>query len=128
MKSVTTTAFALLLATTAGPALAATTTNAVPPPTSSSTKMDSPEATNMRQQIQNDLAKAGFSDIRIMPESFMVRAKDSHGNPVMMIINPDSLTEVTTMAPPKNSAANNSAATNASPSNGSAATPAPAKP
>jgi hypothetical protein len=30
-----------------------------------------------------------------MPSSFLVRAKDSQGNPVMMVINPDSLTEVT---------------------------------
>ncbi len=30
-----------------------------------------------------------------MPSSFLVRAKDSEGNPVMMVINPDSLTEVT---------------------------------
>ena len=33
--------------------------------------------------------------ITIMPSSFLVRAKDSQGNPVMMVINPDSLTEVT---------------------------------
>ncbi len=30
-----------------------------------------------------------------MPSSFLVRARDSQGNPVMMVINPDSLTEVT---------------------------------
>ena len=30
-----------------------------------------------------------------MPQSLLVRAKDAQGNPVMMVINPDSLTEVT---------------------------------
>ena len=30
-----------------------------------------------------------------MPSSFVVRGKDPRGNPVMMIINPDSLAEVT---------------------------------
>ena len=30
-----------------------------------------------------------------MPSSFVVRAKDSQGKPVMMVINPDSLTKVT---------------------------------
>ena len=47
------------------------------------------------QKLRDDLAKAGFTNITIMPSSFLVRAKDSQGNPVMMIINPDSLTEVT---------------------------------
>ncbi len=30
-----------------------------------------------------------------MPESFLVRAKDKDGNPVMMVIKPDSFTAVT---------------------------------
>jgi hypothetical protein len=47
------------------------------------------------QKLRDDLAKAGFTNITIMPSSFLVRAKDSEGNPVMMIINPDSLTQVT---------------------------------
>ena len=33
--------------------------------------------------------------MRVMPESFLVRAKDLAGNPVMMVINPDSFTAVT---------------------------------
>ena len=41
------------------------------------------------------LTKAGFTDITIMPSSLLVRAKDSQGNSVMMVINPDTLTEVT---------------------------------
>jgi hypothetical protein len=49
----------------------------------------------IRQQIQNDLSQAGYTDIKIMPESFLVRAKDKRGNPVMMLINPDSITAVT---------------------------------
>jgi hypothetical protein len=31
----------------------------------------------------------------MMPSSFMVRAKDRDGNPVMMVINPDSVAAVT---------------------------------
>jgi hypothetical protein len=49
----------------------------------------------IRQQIQNDLSQAGYTDIKIMPESFLVRAKDRRGNPVMMVINPDSITAAT---------------------------------
>lgn len=50
---------------------------------------------HLGQKLRDDLTKAGFTDITIMPSSFLVRAKDSQGNPVMMVINPDSLTEVT---------------------------------
>jgi hypothetical protein len=49
----------------------------------------------LSQRLRDDLAKAGFTDIAIMPSSFLVRAKDSQGNPVMMVINPDSLTDTT---------------------------------
>ena len=52
-------------------------------------------ANHISQKLHNDLSKAGFTDIKIMPSSFLVRAKDSDGNPVMMVINPDSVTEVT---------------------------------
>lgn len=52
---------------------------------------------NIRQQVRQNLAAAGFTDIKVMPESFLVRAKDRSGNPVMMIINPDSVTAVTAL-------------------------------
>jgi hypothetical protein len=52
-------------------------------------------STPIRQQVQQNLSKAGFTDIKIMPESFLVRAKDPSGNAVMMVINPDSVTAVT---------------------------------
>ncbi len=56
---------------------------------------DAQAPAHMSQKLHDDLTKAGFTDITIMPSSFLVRAKDSQGNPVMMVINPDSLTEVT---------------------------------
>lgn len=64
-----------------------------------------PAAMHIAQKMRTDLGKAGFTDIHIMPSSFLVRAKDSSGNPVMMVINPDSVTEITE----QNSGANNSA-------------------
>ena len=47
-----------------------------------------------------NLTKAGFTDITIMPQSLLVRAKDAQGNSVMMVINPDTLTEVTQQGTP----------------------------
>lgn len=56
---------------------------------------DAQAPARISEKLRNDLTKAGFTDIAIMPSSFIVRAKDSQGNPVMMVINPDSLAEVT---------------------------------
>jgi hypothetical protein len=47
------------------------------------------------QQIRSNLEKAGFKNIKLMPSSFLVRATDQNNNPGMMVINPDSITEVT---------------------------------
>jgi hypothetical protein len=62
---------------------------------SAQSTQDSQSAGHMSQKLHDDLTKAGFTDITIMPQSLLVRAKDAQGNPVMMVINPDSLTEVT---------------------------------
>jgi hypothetical protein len=56
---------------------------------------DSQAPAHLSQKLHDDLSRAGFTDITIMPSSFLVRAKDSQGNPVMMVINPDAFTEVT---------------------------------
>jgi hypothetical protein len=97
MKMWTKKAAALLLAGgLATPALAA----------SAATDADQaggPKMTSMRQQLTDDLTKSGFTDVKVMPESLLVRAKDSKGNPVMMVINPDSLTIATEVTAPKSS-------------------------
>jgi hypothetical protein len=78
-------------ATNTAPAGSAGGENAAPPPQAPS---------HISERLRNDLTKAGFTDITIMPSSFLVRAKDSQGNPVMMVINPDSFTEVTQQSEP----------------------------
>ncbi len=52
------------------------------------------------QQIRKNLEQAGFKDIKLMPSSFLVRAQDKDGHPVMMVINPDSVTSLTEVNPP----------------------------
>jgi len=44
--------------------------------------------------VRDMLQKEGFTDVRVVPSSFMVRAKDKDGSPVVMSISPDSFTEV----------------------------------
>jgi len=62
----------------------------------SSPKAQNQKAQDQQQKIQTDLQQSGFSDVKVMPESFLVRAKDKSGNPIVMIINPDSVSEIVT--------------------------------
>jgi glucose/arabinose dehydrogenase len=97
MKSVLLAAGAAL-ALSQAPALAQPATQSAPTPQT---------AQNVQQKVRSDLQNEGFSDIHVMPESFTVRAKDKAGNPVMMVINPDSFTEVTTYRSDANGTAQN---------------------
>jgi sporulation protein YlmC with PRC-barrel domain len=49
---------------------------------------------SLRAQTRDMLQKAGFTDVQVMTGSLLIRAKDKDGNPVVMNISPDSLTEV----------------------------------
>jgi hypothetical protein len=61
---------------------------------------NSGDAQTIQHQVQSNLQQAGFTDIQMMPSSFLVRAKDSAGNPVIMVISPDSVTAVTEISTP----------------------------
>ena len=55
--------------------------------------------TSIRQQLQDKLAQAGYTSVKITPSSFFVEAKNKQGNPVQILIGPDSFTEITALAP-----------------------------
>lgn len=55
---------------------------------------------NVKQEVQASLSKQGYTDVSVMPSSFLVHAKDSKGRPVAMVIGPDSVTTVTELPPP----------------------------
>jgi len=48
----------------------------------------------LRDEVKDALQQAGFKNIRIISESFLVRAIDQNGDPVVMVIRPDSLRTV----------------------------------
>jgi hypothetical protein len=48
-------------------------------------------------QVKNELEKAGYKDVRIIPLSYLVQATDKGGNPAMMVITPSSMTAVIDM-------------------------------
>lgn len=52
------------------------------------------------KQMKHDLQQAGFTDVKIMPESFLIRARDKEGRPVMMVVNPDSVVAMTKLGGP----------------------------
>jgi hypothetical protein len=49
----------------------------------------------VQARIRQNLQEAGFTEIQMMPTSFMVHAKNRDGNPVMMLVSPDSIQAIT---------------------------------
>jgi sporulation protein YlmC with PRC-barrel domain len=91
-----------LLATTTAVALAfsqapvmAQTTHDQTPSMKNSANQTTHAKEGMRAQIRDMLQKSGFTDIQVMPGSFLIHAKDKDGNPVVMNVSPDSFTEMT---------------------------------
>lgn len=74
-----------------------------------SNSMHSLNQNSLRAQLKQNLSKSGFTDIKIMPSSFYVQAKNKKGEPVAMVIGPDTFTAVTKIKAP---GANNSQASN----------------
>ncbi len=113
MRSLITAGAALLLCSTAAMAQS-NPPNAPPAPSVNSSDANTsgtPEtnnATPLREHIRTMLQKSGFTDIRVMPSSFMIRAKDQDGNPVVMSVSPDSITEVSEAGTSDNSNGNGS--------------------
>ncbi len=57
-------------------------------------------------KITNDLKSDGYTNVQVMPNSFLVHATNKHNDPVMMIINPNSVFAVT-QVPGKQASAQN---------------------
>jgi hypothetical protein len=94
-----------------------------PAPTTNANSQTS--GTNLRQQLIKHLQQSGFTDINVIPDSFLLQAKDRSGNPVTMFIGPNSATEFTTVG--SNDQASDSDATNAGSHAGSMFTSLPVK-
>jgi sporulation protein YlmC with PRC-barrel domain len=82
---------AILLATTAAIALSSAAWAA----SDNSANKATQNSGKARQELTQMLQKSGYTDIRVAPTSFMVRAKDKNGDPVVMSISPDSFSELT---------------------------------
>jgi len=82
-----------VLTTTLSLALLSTVSFAATPPQTSSTTGQA--AQNVPQELQQKLTDQGFTDVKVVPDSFLVSAKDKQGYPVTMLIGPNSLTVFT---------------------------------
>src|SRR5689334_1424447 len=67
------------------------TSNPSTPSNSASAQKSQSLPTEIRQKLQRD----GFTDIQVVPSSFLIQAKDKDGDPVMMMIGPNSMTMLT---------------------------------
>ena len=52
----------------------------------------SDNAQDLPQKIHDKLVEQGYSEVQVVPQSFLISAKDKNGNPVMMLIGPNSMT------------------------------------
>ncbi len=64
-------------------------------PSQANSAVQSQSNQNIPQEIKQKLASDGFTDVKVVPGSFLVSAKDKQGDPVMMVIGPHSMTILT---------------------------------
>jgi hypothetical protein len=67
------------------------------------------------EKLKTDLQSAGFSDVKVMAEAFVVQAKTKDGNPVVMTIGPHGFSAFEAV---ENERGGSSTAQSASPGNG----------
>ena len=72
----------------------ATAEQSVNPTTGSSSAAGISAHGSIRTQLQTMLQNQGYSDVRVMPSSFLVRAKTRMVVPVVMSVSPNSIAEV----------------------------------
>ena len=94
-------------------------------PSAATTTSPQPGGSSLRQQLTSSLQQSGFTNIKVVADSFLVQANDKSGNPVTMFIGPHSATEITTVG--SNDQGSDSAATNAGAHTGGMFTSLPAK-
>jgi hypothetical protein len=69
------------------------------------------------ESIRKDLQAAGFTDVKVVAESFVVQAKSKDGNPVVMTIGPHGMSVFEAMTSGSSSGTVGSGAGSAAPGN-----------
>ena len=74
-------------------------------------------------KLKQDLQKAGFSDVQVLADSFVVQAKDKEGNPTVMTLSPGGVFAISAISEGNRQKEAN-ARTGSSPSEGTTSGPA----
>jgi hypothetical protein len=67
--------------------------------TASTPKPANESKQSLPQELKQKLEKQGFTEVNVVPQSFIVSAKDKEGDPVTIVISPHSLTMFTVSNP-----------------------------
>lgn len=98
---------------------------------SQATTNNSSSSTANLQQVQHkitqDLQNDGYTNVQVIPNSFLVHAMNKHNEPVVMIINPDSVFAVTQLPGNQANAGNPNGAHSSNQGVGSSGTNMPSK-
>jgi len=49
-------------------------------------------AEDVTKKLHDDLTARGFTDVKVVPQAFLISAKDKDGNPLVMLVGPNSMT------------------------------------
>ena len=81
-----------------GAAFAQSTTSATNPPSSDTTKQQSSGQRSALTigEVTQDLQKAGFTDVKLLQDAFLIQAKTKDGNPIIMTIGPNGVSGMET--------------------------------
>lgn len=60
-------------------------------PNQDKSAQDTNAASQLPDQVRNALKQAGFSDVQVVPQSFLVQAKDKDGQSIMMLVHGNSI-------------------------------------
>ncbi len=58
-------------------------------------------------RLKHDLEKAGFTDVNILQDSFVVQAKDKEGNPTILSLSPSGVVAISELNQQRQAKASN---------------------
>jgi hypothetical protein len=95
---------ALAVSGTAFAQSATVATNPAPAVAAKTPKVDQQSPPTI-EKLTQDLQKAGFTDVKVLEDAFLVQAKTKDGNPILMTIGPHGMSAIEASMPSaKNSA------------------------
>ena len=82
-----------LALTVSGTTFAQSTTSATSPPSPDAAKQQNVSQPSVLtiDKLKQDLQKAGFSEVKVLQDAFLIQAKTKDGNPIIMTIGPNGM-------------------------------------